>query len=59
MRNGEPDEIIQQEDGSVIWIYSALGSGFKLLPSGERVVIDPGYKAVYYFNNPLPRKTTI
>jgi beta-lactamase regulating signal transducer with metallopeptidase domain len=55
-RNGDADEIIQQADGSVIWIYSSLGESYKLLPSGEWETDIPGYTEIYFFNSPLSEK---
>jgi len=52
-RNMEPDEVVQQSDGSVIWIYKELGATYTLRPSGEREILYPGSMEIYYFNSPL------
>jgi beta-lactamase regulating signal transducer with metallopeptidase domain len=52
-RNGDPNEIIQQADGSHVWIYSELDQSFIISPAGEQEIKNPGYTVIYYFNSPL------
>jgi hypothetical protein len=50
-RNGDPNEIISQRDGSSIWWYGELGEGLLQHASGDAEVI-PGTASVYYFDSP-------
>ncbi|WP_312369313.1 hypothetical protein [Lachnoclostridium sp.] len=55
-RNGEPDKILKQSDGSVIWIYGELGKSYKLFPPDNWIIDNPGHTVIYYFNNPIAEK---
>jgi hypothetical protein len=55
-RNGEPDEIINQADGSLIWTYVELGKAYKILTTGEREITNPGVTVQYYFNSPSAKQ---
>ena len=50
-RTGEPDEILEQPDGSKIWIYKELGKSYIETPTGEWEIDEPGYTAIYYFDS--------
>lgn len=49
-RYGEPDEIWQQPDDSIVLIYTERSVLSRKFPKLE--VDNPGYRAMYYFNNP-------
>jgi len=55
-RNGEPNEVEQQSDGSTLWIYGEPGKSYEFPPSDNWGIDNPGYTALYFFNNPLAEK---
>lgn len=54
-RNGEPDEIRQQSDGSTVWIYGEFGKIYNISPDGS-INDDPSHIGIYYFNSPMAEK---
>ena len=55
-RNGEPNEIKQLPDGSIVWIYSDFGKIYSTSPDSANIA-DPEHTAIYYFNSPTAEET--
>jgi len=54
-RNGEPNEIKEQSDGSVVWIYTEFGKIYSISPDSAEIA-DPGNTAMYYFDSVTAEK---
>lgn len=50
-RNGDPDEIIKEEDGSTVMIYKNLGEFTHTTEDGT-VEVSPGYQITFYLDSP-------